>query len=106
MGCWKFFIVALALLWLMIAFSEAFERLGCDSLSMLPHYQVTVTDELGYFGRAFTTDSIISHDNYHVRFKTYKGDTTFYGRYKIEDLKALREESRREKKERRERGGK
>lgn len=104
MGCWKFFIVVFAFIWLLMVFSEAFERIGCDSLSMFPHYQVTVIGQYGYED-TFVTDSIISHDNYHVRFETYKGDTTFYGWYKIEDLKAGREQRRREEKERKARRG-
>lgn len=98
MGCWKFFIVVLALVWVLMALSEAFERMGCYSLSMFPNYRVTVIDQYG-FEDTFVTDSIISHDNNHVRFETYKGDTTFYGWYKIEYLKADREQRRREEKE-------
>ncbi len=102
MGCWKVLVVLFALVYLLIAFSEAFERMGCDSLSMYPHYQVTVINQYGNED-TFVTDSIFSHDAYHVRFETYDGDTTFYGYYKIEDLKAQREERRREEKERKER---
>ena len=102
MGCWKVLVVLFALVYLLIAFSEAFERMGCDSLSMFPHYQVEITDEYG-IQHSFVTDSIISHDPYHVRFETYNGDTTFYKKYTIVDLKAQREERRREEKERKER---
>ncbi len=74
--------------YLLLVFNKAFEKKGID-IGLKPEFQVTVYENPEYpnLGHDYVTDKIISYDRNHVRFETYKGDTTFYYRYEITDLK-------------------
>lgn len=88
MGCLRGVIFVAVVIYLLLVFNKAFEKKGID-IGLKPEFQVTVYENPEYpnLGHDYVTDKIISYDRNHVRFETYKGDTTFYYRYEITDLK-------------------